>query len=633
MSSRSTPQQPAAEAAAEAAPAAAASKKRPASPDPEDGAGDKEEALPSPAAGGRPPRAAKKQRNANEDTLADAAANATSADLQEEITLREAYEAVPHAHTRAWLADWDDKTRRKADRSGLNESTPIGDVLTFLVRNRAKFKPPADEVFASELETNFRGRGGQAPPASGAAAASKAVRAAADGAELERKRAEAMAFLAAHPEAPATPAAAAKAGGRFPQPVFDVDDDDEDDPDPPAAPPVSGNPIVDQYRRQSAVPIPFEGSCLSCATVRKPGRREYVCENCGLRGDLYIDAPVNKHLAAMALIKASMPAAAASSSSSSVSSSGQAKPDTHDTPASSLSKLEREFVSLAREAPAAYPIFNAVIGTPAEAEAAVAAAFLLGRQSLGAPQQVQPSVHLVRLIQSGKLKHVGWAIPKLVGVSARDADVTVGFLLDSRGGMTAQSRDLLSPPVVQSLGQFFEALLAVILPSLAAQPAAQQEWMALARTMIHLDATYGWVAAVQYCDQLLNERVPQAMGFALPSQQILIGLHTFAAGGSRPRNGGGATVPNASVKSKKPPGGSGGSGGGGGDKRAIFCFNFNNGKCERPEADCKYKHACSGCGAPGQRAGHGGCKRSARPHFESGAAAAAAAPDKGRDGK
>ena len=387
-----------------------------------------------------------------------------------------------------------------------------------------------------------------------------------------------------------------------------------------AAPPV-GRPLP--------VHISCMDPCITCSTGRKPHQRgtmQWLCEGCGLRGDLQADHPANKYLQQVAIAK--LAPAAAASSASSVSSQGQPKPDTHDTDGAVLTKLEREFRDRLRDPPTVYPTFALTGCTPTEQEATVAAAFLLGRDALGGSDTVLPSPHLVRLIQSGKMKHIGWAIPKPVSRDARDDNTSAAFTLDFGGRMTAQSRDVTSPPVVASLSQFMDALTSTILPSLAAQPLAQQEWLALARSLIYLDATYSWPIAATYCDRILNERIPQGKGFALPSQAIMLTLLSkeSAAIHSHPKQG-----VNGPRDAKKPSGGSG-SGGGNREQQQQFCHNFNKPHgCK--SRDCRYKHACSGCGTAGQPAhSHTSCYRKGPTSDAWPSAAAAAGEGKGGKG-
>src|SRR5690606_8085616 len=154
----------------------------------------------------------------------------------------------------------------------------------------------------------------------------------------------------------------------------------------------------------------------------------------------------------------------------------------------SASRVEREFARLAEEGEP-FPLFAvSPYATEAERAAVVKAAFEKGRQAFGAAQYMRPPPALLSLIQSGKLTQVGLALPRKGPWEEGQTTWAQG----PDGVVRATTAKGAAAPPVGSLAEFMSALVCTILPALAAQPAAAQEWLALARTVLEIHALHGW---------------------------------------------------------------------------------------------------------------------------------------------
>jgi len=217
---------------------------------------------------------------------------------------------------------------------------------------------------------------------------------------------------------------------------------------------------------------------------------------------------------------------------------------------------------------------------------------------LGASRYKPASKSLINLIQKGKLRHIGHAMPKLaVTPSAFNAeDVEIGFTVDARGGFRTVAKEGIEPPAVPSLSIWATTLHAVILPALSAQPKAQHEWIMLSMTMEALERQDGWAFAREYCDLLLQSRIPQQLGFSKVDDDVLRDLRSrssrhAAARASQSEAGErrGSTTPKPRLPSAPRALASQA------DRSEQLCNDFNAGRCTRGQA-CRYRHACRTCG-------------------------------------
>jgi hypothetical protein len=213
---------------------------------------------------------------------------------------------------------------------------------------------------------------------------------------------------------------------------------------------------------------------------------------------------------------------------------------------------------------------------------------LMSRLALGASAMEAPSPALLTYIRSGKLLHVGHAIPRPLHRSREGDNAVAGVMFGEDGKVVTASKALHDAPPVPDLHSFCLALFGTILPALADRPAAMQEWIALGRTALELERQYkSWPVAYDYVVQLLHERVPQGAGFATPSPSC---LQTVAYARAASSDGGpsGAATNAGSTRAA--------------DKTSQACFNFNaRFPCKSGSMDtCPFGHFCSTC----KRAGH-----------------------------
>jgi hypothetical protein len=334
----------------------------------------------------------------------------------------------------------------------------------------------------------------------------------------------------------------------------------------------------------SSQPIPWAArqradmECITCAVPRPPGALYYgwMCANCGLRGDLATSHDTNVHHATVAReAKASMAAAAAAAPSV----LGSPPHGTHtDTAASAgISKLDRHLLSQAKRY-AAQPDFDgAASAAPLTHEKALAEV----RKAFKATATEFPSDALVALIRAGKLRAVGFGVPRLLGVLSKEEEAAVGsFLVTQSGSVTEGSSTIKAPPVL-SLQVFCSALFSTVLPALIDKPMALVQWLALGRTALQLEADYGWPVAHSYVEQLLNERITQSQPYGAVSQECLTSARSSAPYPT-PRMKAGGAPPSAPGSGGGPPTG--------------VCKEWNSpgGDCRFGDT-CKFLHVCIGC--------------------------------------
>lgn len=313
--------------------------------------------------------------------------------------------------------------------------------------------------------------------------------------------------------------------------------------------------------------------CLTCLTAAPGPEASWICASCGLRGDVEADSGANKFLVAKALMS---PASSASSAS------GTRIADTVlSDPASTLSRLDRDFD---RQAKHGQP--HLLFTGPAAGQAVpVTAAIDIVNRAVGASASQRPSEKLIELVRSGKLVSVGHAIPRLLATAqAGDEANAIGSMLFTEAGTIIQQGKNAPPPVPSSQA-FCMALFGTILPALIDRPMAMLEWMALARTALQIEAEprSNWTRASSYIDQLLQRRIPQRKGISEPSDAVLRTIRNMES--FAPQGAGGPSRMERQPDSRR-----------GGDN---VCNSWNHGTCERGAA-CRYRHACAHCGGQHQ---------------------------------
>ena len=314
--------------------------------------------------------------------------------------------------------------------------------------------------------------------------------------------------------------------------------------------------------------------CASNRSFAPGGEAQWLCDGCGLRGDLPADSAPNKVLAAKGL---------QSSSDSSSARSGTRDPNSLSLDASStLTRLDRNFERMTRHGPP-HPLFS---GPTAGAAVPIPDAIATVNKAVGASATQRPSEKLIELVRSGKLVSVGFAIPRPLdsGQTGDEANAIGGMLFTDAGPVLHHGKS--APPPVQSAQAFCMALFSTILPSLIDRPAAMLEWMALARTALHIESEprSSWARANAYIDQLLQRRIPQRKGISEPCDAVLRTLHStesFAQHGA-----GGPSRTDRRPDSRRSDG--------------ATCNQWNyDGSCPRGES-CRFRHACLNCGGQHQ---------------------------------
>ena len=131
-------------------------------------------------------------------------------------------------------------------------------------------------------------------------------------------------------------------------------------------------------------------------------------------------------------------------------------------------------------------------------------AFTASASAYAALDYLHPSPALIKLIQSGKLTSVGWAVPQRTDVPNRKGETTADDLaaVFKLPGMSG----LASVPV-RSESEFSMALASTIYPALIAQPQALLQWFSLGRSILTLSQRFGWQAASGFLDRILLANV------------------------------------------------------------------------------------------------------------------------------
>jgi len=329
-----------------------------------------------------------------------------------------------------------------------------------------------------------------------------------------------------------------------------------------------GTTLPGQNQTRSHSPTTY--SCLTCLV--EPSREvkagKWICE-CGRRGDLPGEHPVNEGLTKEKLIKLEKAAAAPGASLSSGSSSTGQSSFTA-TPKLTLRDAHlKELFDTNAHTP--NPKFAA--GRTLSAADALAAA----RDISGAAMCDPPSAQLIALIQSGFLKKPGFALPLSSSRdTSKDASATT-LEFDDQGRAKSKTNDVTVATELKDFNHFCSALLNTILPALIDRPVAMMEWISLAaNALFWTGSSDGWPAARAYIHMMLSEQVSSRQSFAVTTDRVNRAMHESAAAGSF-RQAGGAR--------------SAGSG------KQLSCNPWNAGapgmQCSR--ANCEFAHHCALC--------------------------------------
>jgi len=207
------------------------------------------------------------------------------------------------------------------------------------------------------------------------------------------------------------------------------------------------------------------------------------------------------------------------------------------------------------------------------------------RKSYYGANFVQPSDAMINLIQSGKLRAIGHAMPKSTKeeLESDGRDNTEAKLsIDAKGLRVSES---FSAPRVNSLTSFLKIITGAIVPSLIMQPQALLDWIALTRSVILLTEQYGWDSAYSYFATALTNGVANRTPFGEVDMVSFNGMMAKMQVGNFGIQRSGADDSSSSSSS-----------------RPCRFYNSPRG-CKRSSSACDFPHICSNYGCP-QPEGH-----------------------------
>jgi len=304
---------------------------------------------------------------------------------------------------------------------------------------------------------------------------------------------------------------------------------------------------------------------------------EFLCPHCRLRGDLPISDPINAHLRAVVMRP---PAPAVASPTALVTTlSGQST----DNALKPLSALDASLVRVAAYG-VAQPRF---VGADAAAALTHQQALALSARAWDTAKFQSPSDSLVALIRAGKLRDVGFALPRLHQTAHGRDEAESGSLSLSGNSISFVNKAPVAP-VISSSQQLAMALFSSILPALIDRPAALMGWITLGRTALAMESQWGWPAAAQYMQRQLASCIDAGRPFADSADPHVLFPILATLSHTQPRAAG-----TPALHSTGPRSGSAGS-------SKSVCYNWNSDKACR-STDCKFAHQCLGCGSSDHR--------------------------------
>jgi hypothetical protein len=177
-----------------------------------------------------------------------------------------------------------------------------------------------------------------------------------------------------------------------------------------------------------------------------------------------------------------------------------------------LPQRDRYFIRLLASGPI-MPLFvaptPAVAGVPPEFTHLDA----LSTTSYDDLEYSEPSVQLIDLVRSGRLPHIGWAIPRPQSASLLGDELSNAEFVFSTAGLRQVSSTTTAPPVPDAIA-FANALFVTILPALIDRPKALAQWLALGRTALSIARKHSWEVAAAHLERVLPSRIRQAKPFA-----------------------------------------------------------------------------------------------------------------------
>jgi len=302
-------------------------------------------------------------------------------------------------------------------------------------------------------------------------------------------------------------------------------------------------------------------ACTHCLAEAPHATPAFRCADCGMRSDLPFDAPINAHFRG---------------SSSGVSGQSDSGTAAARAPKAALSRRDKELERLAEEG-APYPRFD-------DTAAVSSAEALEGvRESLWATNYSDPSPSLIKLVRSGKLTKVGFALPTSASQVQTRVDFADAGILFVNGRSEATGN--VVAPTVNNWDEFTHALLSVILPALFDRPRALLDWIALARTAREINREHDWPTARRYIDAVLADKVIRRAPFGTYDSRVYdavtkpgSGAGARASSAGNTHRGAAAAASSAPAERSVP------------DAHSHACRDWNFGRCNRPS--CAMAHEC-----------------------------------------
>jgi len=352
-------------------------------------------------------------------------------------------------------------------------------------------------------------------------------------------------------------------------------------------------------------------ACMTCgedaaeAALKRNGVFKCVC---GLRGDLPINHPINvalrEDMCTVAVAKAAGPKAPAGDKGQSPTDSNSSV--TTAASAKRLTPLQQHFVTLREEGPS-----NSVCAPGVKCDVKGAQALVRGAHN--ALTFEAPSEELVKLIQSGRLTSVAFAVPRHTHRADAHTETAAGTLQVGADGTTSFTPKDPRVAPVKDMASFLSALVSTILPALVDRPAAIANWCALSRSAlaVYTECGSNWDAAARYLDMALRSAVDENKPFG----EIVLPALLSASRSAAPCSGGGGMGP----PQRRP-------------RPNEVCYNFNDGHCTKTAEACRFVHACLACGGDHAAAEFSACARAALQQRQQGQRAPAGRGGRGGRG-
>jgi hypothetical protein len=320
--------------------------------------------------------------------------------------------------------------------------------------------------------------------------------------------------------------------------------------------------------------------CKNCGRIwNYPG---FICKHldCGMRCDQEFESAQNVYIRAVRQSQSGAspsPAAAASYQGTSTAASTPTK--------DSLDKFDR-YCLMNTNKGAPYPVFESGYSCTVDQGRTIMSKTYL------ASTYVKPSTHLVALIRSGKMTHVGEAVPRTI-LAAEEAQMHdgSGVLISFVDGQPHTTQPMKGTHA-QSYDHFLAALHFTILPSLIEQKQVLMDWLALAVTIAELNKSLGWVSANNYLIRHLNDKVNARERFGAVDHDIISELATsrmaaaMSSATRAPPSSSSSSSPSAHSSSSESYGASSSRG-----VRPCVGYNFVADGCKNGTL-CNFKHDC-----------------------------------------